>query len=209
MYTPVKPREIGCLNRMTSTRARIIDATAQTISDQGVRSTTVAHLLTAADVSRRTFYKHFRSAEDALASVYEEVTSELLTTVTAAMDAADPIQKVLGALDAYVDFVRAHDPLVAMLHAEAARADSLLSPARRRTLDALVHEVHTAVLQTLGAAVDPWVYRGLLMAVEGLVIEAGQPFDQAARDRVRAVAGPMFIAVLAAAPHLPKEPVDG
>ena len=69
----------------------------------------------------------------------------------------------------------------------------------------MVERMDRGVRENLGATLDPWVYRGLLLAVEGLVIESGEPFTRDARDRVRRVAGPMFLAVLASAPHMPTQ----
>ena len=191
---------------MTTTRNRILEGARAVVAMRGdVREVVVADLLEAGGVSRRTFYKQFRSAEDAIAVMYEHMAEDMDRQIEQALsDAPDPLRAILNSLDAYLSFVLENDPLVTVLHAEAVRPGSLLGPARGRVLDRQTRRLADGVRDTLGVDVDPWVWLGLFLAVEGLVIEAGTPFDSASRSRVRAVIRPMFVAVIAAVEHLPR-----
>ena len=92
------PPPMGSL-RLQLARADIARASIAVFSKLGADATRVEDLLAAADVARRTFYKHFRSKDDVLAAIYEMVSRELLATIEAHRDAgADPTAGVRSTL---------------------------------------------------------------------------------------------------------------
>ncbi len=189
-----------------STRERIVEGAARVFASKGISEAVVADVLLAADVSRRTFYKHFRSAEDVLRAVYENVTVELVDVVVRAIhDEKDPLQKVVGGVDAYLKHVVDSGELIIALHAEAIRRGSALGPRREETLTAIENAIDDAVANLLDVRVDPLVYRALLTAMEGLVIHVRREgaFTEQDRQTVLAVAGPIFLNVLAGIKTLP------
>jgi len=189
-----------------NTRERIIAGAMQAFADKGLSEVVVADVLVSADVARRTFYKHFRSAEDVLRAVYEALTDELVETVLASLrDEADPWQKVIGGVDTYLRHVVENGQLIIALHAEAIRPGSALAPRREQTLAAIVGGVDETIFSLFQVHIDPLVFRALLIAVEGLVIHVsnGKPFTHADRERVLAIAGPLYLNVFAAYPRLP------
>ena len=194
-----------------TTRDRIVRGAAEIFNTKGISDVVVADVLVASGVSRRTFYKHFRSAEDVLRAVYEELTEELVDAVLGTLlDEPDPLRKVLGAADAYLTHVVEHGELIIALHAEAIRPGSALGPRREQALDAIQAGIDDAVAETLGVRLDPLVFRALLTAVEGLVIYVRPigAFTDADRERVLAIAGPIWINVLAGVKHLPTRAAD-
>lgn len=142
----------------------------------GVESTRVEDLLLSSGVSRRTFYKYFRSKEDVLAAVYEHVTSELLSAV-GTCEAGDPLAAIRRTLDAYLE-LHVHNPrIVRVLQEHAVRADSPLSPIRQRFRAELVKLLGEAFTRATGRRAEPLMFVALVSALEGVSLEilAGKP----------------------------------
>ncbi|MCP4873594.1 MAG: TetR/AcrR family transcriptional regulator [Proteobacteria bacterium] len=191
------------------TEVRLLDGASAALARHGVRSTSVQNVLEAAGVSRRTFYQHFRSLDDVLRALYEQITDKLLDDVRAAAGSTDdPVQRLFAGLDAYLDFELEGGDLLILLQAEAQRPDSLLAEARRKTLDALVGFIADSVEHDTGFRFDPLVFRTLFVGMDGVVIDLQQAraFTRADRDRLASVIKPMFLAVLMSAAHLPGPP---
>ncbi|MDC9612193.1 TetR/AcrR family transcriptional regulator, partial [Pseudoalteromonas sp. GABNS16H] len=72
----VHAREEG--GQRSQARAEILIHSMQVFAQRGLQRTTVQHLLDASDVSRRTFYKYFRSKMDVLESIYRIFVDNML-----------------------------------------------------------------------------------------------------------------------------------
>jgi AcrR family transcriptional regulator len=79
------PREFVVGNQ----RQRILAAVAEAVSDVGYAAMTVEDIIKAAGVSRRTFYEHFRSKEEAFLVSYDDVSAQLMDAVDAAFHGTD------------------------------------------------------------------------------------------------------------------------
>ena len=79
------PREFVVGNQ----RQRILAAVAEAVSGVGYAAMTVEDIIKAAGVSRRTFYEHFRSKEEAFLVSYEDISAQLMDAVVAAFDRTD------------------------------------------------------------------------------------------------------------------------
>lgn len=80
-------------------RARILDATARTVAQQGYAGASVEEIRRRAGVSRRTFYAHFGGKEDAVVAAFDAVVAYVLPRLVEAFrGAAD----WAGAIDATV-----------------------------------------------------------------------------------------------------------
>jgi AcrR family transcriptional regulator len=194
-----------------STRDRIVAGAAEVFARQGVSGVVVADILTAADVARRTFYKHFRSTEDVLSAVYDELTHELMDAVLDTIrNEADPLKKVMGSVDAYLRHVVKHGQLIIALHAEAIRPGSALAPRREETYAAIVGGIDEAIFSLFQVHIDPLIFRALLLSVEGLVIHVSgeKPLTEADCQRVLAIASPLFLNVFAGYDRLPTASQD-
>jgi AcrR family transcriptional regulator len=189
-----------------TTRERIVAGAADVFARRGISEVVVADILTASDVARRTFYKHFRSTEDVLRAVYVELTSELVSAVLDTLrDEEDPLKKVIGSVEAYLNHVVKHGQLIIALHAEAIRPGSALAPRREETFAAIVQGIDEAIFTLFQVQIDPLVFRALLLAVEGLVIHVSgdSTLTDEGRQRVLAIASPLFLNVFAGYDRLP------
>lgn len=192
------------------TRARIVTSAARVFAEQGIGPTTVQHLLEAGGVSRRTFYQYFQSKEDVLAAVYEAVVGALEQRVAHRISATpDPVQKVTSTVDEWLDVQTEGGAFFVALQAEAVRPDSLLHPRRERAVAALADAIGRGVADALGADVDPLVWRGLVVGIEGIVLHLGEEGTRADPKRLRRVASALMFAVIGNARELPTPPRTG
>jgi AcrR family transcriptional regulator len=67
-------------------RQRLLDALAQSIVEDGYRSTTVADIVGRAHTSRRTFYEHFASKEECFTALFADVNAHTIQQIFAAVD---------------------------------------------------------------------------------------------------------------------------
>jgi AcrR family transcriptional regulator len=138
----------------------------------GFAATRVEDLLAAAKIARRTFYKHFASKEDVLASIYELTTHELLRAVDPGSDTgADPLAAVRTAMDAYLDFHAQNGTLLRILVEQAIRSDSPLAPLRKRFRARLVDVLSRAATARGRRSFDPLLGVALISALEGVSLE--------------------------------------
>ncbi len=169
-----------------STGERILAGAAAVVAEHGLRDSTVRHILAAASISRRTFYLHFPSIEGVMCDLYVQQVGVLLDAITAAVAGLpEPRQRLQAAVDAWVTFQLSAGPLLIHLQAEAVRPGSMLSPVREDSLDQLV------ALLAVGLSTPALRLRGLLMGVEGLLIQlerGGRDPELAAEVRAVAVA---------------------
>ncbi len=76
-------------------RTRLIESALQVFNDKGAEATVIDDLITHAQVSRGTFYNHFRTTDEAMAAVLQELGNELLMLVDAAIvDRPDPAERL-------------------------------------------------------------------------------------------------------------------
>jgi AcrR family transcriptional regulator len=96
-------------------RERMLDAVADVVSFKGVVAMRVEDVVSAAGVSRRTFYDQFKDKDEAFLAALDEIGRELLETVGAAYDAASDFPDgVIAFLQAFLEFA-ASDPRYADL----------------------------------------------------------------------------------------------
>ncbi|MBI5516729.1 MAG: TetR/AcrR family transcriptional regulator [Deltaproteobacteria bacterium] len=193
------PPAAGSL-RLDLARSEIARASIALFARRGVEAVRVEDLLEAAGVARRTFYKHFRSKDDVLAAVYELVSRELLAALeTGHKDGVDATAALRGTLDIYLGFHVDNYRILRVLVEEGLRSSSPLHPLRRRFREALVRALEDACLATTGRSLDPFVFVGLLSAIDGLSMEllVGPPAP-ADVARARAVLHGLLDAVLRA-----------
>jgi AcrR family transcriptional regulator len=175
----------------------------------GLREMTVAQILEAAGISRRTYYQYFHGKEEAFLAVYEQLVDDLVETVRRGIERVeDPTQRLFAGIEAYLDFQQFGGDLVALMQAEAANPASLLSNTRERALDELVQIIDLEIRRELGEALDPLIYRHLLIGLEGLVIHRrqGGPFSAEDRERISTVVKHLFVATLAEVREMPHAP---
>ena len=122
------------------------------------------------------------------------------------------MDKIGAGINAYLDVQQAGGLLIALLQADAVRPDSVLAPRRDRTLQRMVETLDQVIQESLRVAVDLYVYRALLIGIEGLIIhvERTGSFPPAERIRVESVMRGMIYPVLGNTELLPARPdTDG
>lgn len=84
-----------------SQRERMVDAMVAVVADQGYAKTTVADIISAAGVSRATFYEQFADKEDCFVAAYSTVMERMLAFVAegfAADDSGDWVDRLRGGI---------------------------------------------------------------------------------------------------------------
>lgn len=95
-------------------RERLLDGMARTVAQQGYAATSVADVLRASRISRRTFYEQFADKEDCFLAAYDQIADRCTELVTAAFQGAASwsegieraIDAALALLAAEPDFAR-------------------------------------------------------------------------------------------------------
>jgi AcrR family transcriptional regulator len=130
---------------LASQRGRLLDAMAQAVAEHGYGNTTIAHVVSRAGVSRKTFYDHFADKSDCFLAMYDTGIGFLLQRVSDTIeDQNDPhsrlvvgLQAVLSILSAEPAFCRA---IIVEVHAAGpealARRRAVISVFADRYIDA-------------------------------------------------------------------------
>lgn len=89
-------RSLASARERSSTRARrLVDAARTLASERGSSEFTVAEVAARADVSLRTFYRHFAGRDELLLALFEEEVRQGVDLLVAAMDGArTPLRRV-------------------------------------------------------------------------------------------------------------------
>jgi AcrR family transcriptional regulator len=95
---------------LTSQRGRLLDAMAQSVAEHGYGATTIAHVVSHAGVSRKTFYEHFRDKEHCFLAMYDTGIAFVLGQVAAAVEAeSNPRDRLVAGLRTFLS-VLADEP---------------------------------------------------------------------------------------------------
>jgi AcrR family transcriptional regulator len=101
-------------------RGELLAAAAECFDDLGYAATTVEVIAARASTSRPTFYAYFRSKDEILLALVEQVSLELESAqFLDGMDTADPPEVLAATTRAYADAVFANGGLVALFDALA------------------------------------------------------------------------------------------
>lgn len=191
-----------------SARAMILQGAANVFAERGVRACAVEDILKAAGISRRTFYRFYQSKEDVLDALYRFGTDELLNGCRSAVaQETDPLRQIEQCIEAHLRNARAHGRLMFVLGGEAQRHESSLHARRMQVHAQLVELLVSGEGARDSRPIDPLLYRGLLLALEGVtrfVLEAGnegRDVTEASLERARAVMLRMATSALAGEGH--------
>ena len=169
----------------TATRARILEGAAAIMVEKGLHAVAVRDILEAADVSRRTFYQYFADIGALIHALHQTQNAELIEKVGAAIASAEePLERLERGVDAYLD-LQASRPLFAVIQAEAIRPDSVLAPGREQTIQGLIHVIAETHKSLFDVELDPYVFRTLIVGIEGLTLHTCREGAPSAEDRAR------------------------
>jgi AcrR family transcriptional regulator len=172
-------------------RGMALQGAAIVFADKGFRAASVEDILVAANISRRTFYRLYKSKEEVASALYQIGTNRLLEGCKAAIrEETEPLRQIERCIDAHLENAGAFGRLVYVLGGEAQARESLLYAQRMETHRALV----SALVEGASARrVDPLVFQALIIALEGVVRvvletgDEGRRVSSAALDRARGV----------------------
>jgi AcrR family transcriptional regulator len=101
-------------------RAEIVKAAAELFSEKGYDKTAVSDIVHAINVAQGTYYYYFKSKEDVMLAVLDQLTDEIIQKLTVAIDQPDlnPAQKIVNLSELEFQLNREHDSLFQQLHLE-------------------------------------------------------------------------------------------
>jgi AcrR family transcriptional regulator len=79
------PREAVAENQ----RERLLNGVVEAVAEHGYNATTIARIVEAAKISRRTFYEHFEGKEDCFGAAYAMIEAHVLESMLAAPGAGE------------------------------------------------------------------------------------------------------------------------
>jgi len=160
-------------------RARLTAALAAAIAEKGYAAVTIADVVRAARVSKRTFYEHFPDKESCFLALYAETTDELLDLIAAATAAAQGSwqARIGAAARAYFERVASEPELIraALLEIQAAgpRARVLRRQVQRRYAEQLRELSKAAEAEGDGVrALTPALATAVVGGLNELMLEA-------------------------------------
>lgn len=181
-------------------RHRLLEGMAQAVAEKGYAETTIADIVRAAAVSRRTFYEHFATKSECLIALYEAASHGALNVLREALDPRRDWQdQVERAMAAYFDCLAQNPALIRTLFIEILGLGVEGLAARRRMND----EIADFMLHVVNRSHSPQpLSREMAMAVVGGVnelvlnaIETGQV------DQLRNLATPAVQLIRAVTRH--------
>ncbi|WP_026076112.1 TetR/AcrR family transcriptional regulator [Noviherbaspirillum massiliense] len=130
-------------------RHRLLEGMAHAVADKGYSDTTIADIVRAAGVSRRTFYEHFATKAECFIALYEAASFNSLNVLRAAIDPAHDWQaQVEKAMAAYFGCLAQNPVLMRTLFIEILGLGPEGLAARRRVNE----EIAAFMLQVVNVA---------------------------------------------------------
>jgi AcrR family transcriptional regulator len=123
------------------TRARIFEAMAQVVAVRGYANTSVADVVSAARISRRTFYAHFRDKEHCFVETYRIGCENGLAQIDAAvrlLEAPDWRTRLSVSLETYLEILAAEPHFARVLLIDVLGAGPKALEMRERVLGSYV-----------------------------------------------------------------------
>lgn len=103
-------------------RQRLIESAMIVFAEKGVGASVIPDVVAAAQVSQGSFYNYFRSNEELLAAVGDELSGEMVQLIEPVVgDIADPAVRVATAIRCYLHLARANRLLARFLAAAGLR----------------------------------------------------------------------------------------
>ena len=168
-------------------RNMIMFGATRVFAMNGFRNVSVEELLEAGQVSRRTFYRFFKSKEDVALAMYTLGTSSLLEACRRALSSeTDLILQLEKCIDLHLNNARTMGRLVYVLGGEAQSLESPLHARRMEVHDLLVDMFRSSSSES--KKVDPLLIRTLVFALEQIVHTVLEQGDQGRRVTPESIA---------------------
>jgi TetR/AcrR family transcriptional regulator len=155
-----------------SARDVILRGAAEAFGRLGYARTSVQDILQAAGVSRRTFYRVFRSKDDVFHVLFDQSVEAALQLISHAVArAATPAGKMAAGLQAYLGAHLAIGPLARVLLLEQFPPGSTFGRRREAAVEAFIQLIEHEYRGLRGERVDPLLIRGVVAAIDYVAIQ--------------------------------------
>lgn len=168
-------------------RLRILRGAVQVFGRLGFGGTSVEAILATAGVSRRTFYKEFRSKEDVLRVLFESSVQRLLDAVQVASTSAGPARtRLVASIEAYLAVHSNAGSLARVLLLEQFSPGSPLAAQRDAAMAAFSALITAAIEREGRARPDPILVHGVVAAVNQIAVQMAAEYPDGNWDIERA-----------------------
>jgi AcrR family transcriptional regulator len=168
-------------------RSRILRGAARVFGERGYGASSVEAILEAAQVSRRTFYRTFRSKEDVLRTLFDNSVQMLIRAVReATTEHKSQPDLAAPAVDAYLRVHATAGPLARVLLLEQFSPGSPLAEQRNRAF-ATFSKLMTQASTTAGRApTDPLLVAAVVAGVNQVCVQMATEHPNGNWDVARA-----------------------
>ncbi len=172
-------------------RTRLLEAIAQSVAAKGYADTTIADIVAAAGVSRRTFYEHFTTKAECFIALYEAASRNTLAVLRQAIDPAHPWQTQLDrALVAYLGAMAQNPALLRSLTIEILGLGAEGLAARRRVNREICRYMLHVVNGADAGRKTPLAEEMAVAAIGGINELVLQAIEQGRAGQLEQLAGP-------------------
>ena len=155
-----------------SARDQILAGAADVFGRRGYANTPVQAILQAAGVSRRTFYRVFRSKDDVFSVLFDQSVVRALQLIQEAVaHAATPAAKVEAGLQAYLGAHLAIGPLARVLLLEQFPPGSKFGRRREAAVEAFMLLIEHEYRGLRQERLDPLLIRGVVAAIDYVAVQ--------------------------------------
>ena len=153
-------------------RTRLLEGMARCVATKGYADTTIADIATAARVSKRTFYEHFRTKQECLIALYENASQRGLNSLARAIE---PDQqwpaRVDQAVKAYFSHLAANPLLMRTLFIDVLAVGPEGLQARRKVHQQLA-ELIASTSQQADGELNVWQANAIIGSLTEIVLQA-------------------------------------
>jgi AcrR family transcriptional regulator len=168
-------------------RNRILRGAARAFGERGYSASSVEAILAAAEVSRRTFYRTFRSKEDVLRTLFDNSVDML---VRAVREASEPrtgnTDFVVASVEAYIRVHANAGPLARVLLLEQFSPGSPLAAQRNRAHATFTKLIASAAAGAGRAAPDPVLVAAVVAGINVVCVQMASEYPEGDWDIERA-----------------------
>lgn len=141
------PRELVVENQ----RARLINGMIVTVAEQGYGKATIANVIAAAQVSRKTFYESFANREACYRAAYEAAFEFLRERVVTASSEEEWPDSVRSGLASFLECLGTHPHLAAFFLISPASVGDEIAERHHRAIGELIEALLAGMPANLGA----------------------------------------------------------
>ena len=167
------------LKRRAKMRARLLDAAMRVMLDRGVEAPVIDDFITAAEVSRGSFYYYFRTKEELVEAVIEHLGNELSRLYDAAKQSMpDPAERLVGGVRFLIGGAAEHRQWTLLLQpmpGKDAKSDNLFRRGPKADLKVCINagilpnqNIDTAIDMFIGTTSRSDPHREHTQAAQGL-----------------------------------------